>query len=674
MPTLTATPNPVGIFRTSTSADSTTTVHWDTEVARPGFVDVSENGQTPKPLGGGARSGDVTLPVTLGSSYRLSLKMDPLGGGGQKIEVATTTVATYDIRQQLAAGFSQAFVPQLGMPSVLPQLITNLIVQPGVDTVRISFRTNLPTIPTTELRDENGNWVDGRMPLFGGPRTLHEVEFGFDKALALDKKHSFKIEAFGPTGDPVSPNKTVCTGEFVTGTRNVDVMFEVIQVLDDSDSGGVGEFSITFGVGDVETGAALGNPQSWIGDLDDDDPPRDLGKIFSLTNAHRSLWLEVIADEDDKGFGFASGLSARGSRPSFEGAGGKFTDDGSIQRADLTIVVDVGTDPGRFMIPFEMRTGDWPVKFVINGHLGVHAFAGAVISTKMAKSKLPFSRSTFLTSPGKVIGLSADGSGTRAEAVALGSDGAIYHRILAPYVERRRDGGDWARIESPGHGMPAVVASDPDALDLVDLDGVGGVIHCQFDPANPKRVKWRNLKGKFVSVIPVADSARRKGVNGGLTLFGIAEDGGLHVHNARSEGPDWDRVGDELVRTAAAIDSTPGALIAVSTDGALVHVARRNGRWRLQAIGGKVPNGASVRSLMVATLHGGDVKGSTRVRQDLFIGMMDDARQVRMLRWSDYPEGAPESRWQELGTLQDLLFAEDWPKRGRKPARKEKQG
>ena len=659
MPTIIASPNPVGIY--SVNVPTFTIVSWDTETPSNGFVEYSENGGDPSPLGSAAPSGSVPLQVKLGSTYRLSLKTKTVSGG--LVEVASAMVATFDLRQQMAAGFSQAFVPQLGMPAMLPQMISGLVVRPGIDMVQISFRTTLPTIPTTELRDEAGNWVDGKLPLFGGLRTRHNVEFGFEEALALNHKHSFRIEAFGPTGDPASPNKAVITGEFMTGRRHADVMWEVLDVRNDSDSGGAGELDFLFRVGDVATGAALGPPSFWEGDIVDRNPPVDLGIVMPLTDAHRELWLEVIGDENDQEpYG---GIAAIGAGPNFTGPGAEYFDDGDIQRVSLTIVVSIDTDPGRWMIPFELNSPEWPLAFKVTGHLAVRSHVGSVIAPKMTKSKPPPKRDAMLTRPGDMFGLATDVSGT-ADLVALGADGSVYHRRRNREGGGRSDRGEWSRIELPGVGKPVVVASGPDKIDLVDLDPRGGVLHCEFDPAKPKRPKWRKLGGNFRQVVPVAESAKRKGMASSLALFGIAQDGSLHVHEARGQGREWTAIGDQPVRAVAPVSGAAAALLAVGGDGALLHFGRRNGRWRPQAIAGKAP-GAATQLLTASVVERVDPKDGNTRRRDLVIGALDSDRQAQMLLWPDYPNGTPEPRWQQLGDLQELMLSPaEAPKRGRK--------
>ena len=174
---------------------------------------------------------------------------------------------------------------------------------------------------------------------------------------------------------------------------------------------------------------------------------------------------------------------------------------------DLTIVVDVDTDPGRSTIPFELRTGDWPFDFVVTGHLGVHAIEGSFISTKIGNLGPPSSSSAFLTEPGSIAGLAIGGVGERTEQVALGGDGIFYHRSLRRERTKTGGGSEWTRVELPGRGTPAVAAVSS-ALDLIDLDERGGVLHSRYDPLKAKATKWRRL-GAEISPTSFRRSCRR---------------------------------------------------------------------------------------------------------------------------------------------------------------------
>jgi hypothetical protein len=658
MASISASPNPVGVY--SAGGRGSTTITYD---LRPelqlggGTLHVSD----------GVMQEDIVLnlpfgaidyaKIEYGKTYTFTLRSG-------SSDLASTMVTTFDLRQQLAAGFSQAYVPQLR-----PQMITNLVVKPGIDTVRISFRTTLPTIPLTEIRDHNGTYVDGRMPLFGGRRTRHEVMFGLETPLALNEKHSFKIEAFGSTKNPSSPNKAVVTGEFITGTRNVDVMYEMLDVHDDGDSTGAGEFTFAFAVGDVETGAPLGNPGFLSRDISDKDPPIDLGITLPLTDVHRQIWLEVIAHEDDGDFW--RGLHAVGIRPErFDGAGGKYSDDGQLEIVDLTIVMDVDTDPGRWMIPFELRTGDWPVDFVVAGHLGVEAIEGSVISTKIGKLGPPSQSSTFLTEPGSIARLAVGGVGERTEEVALGGDGAFYRRSIKRERSKLGGGSEWTRVELPGRGTPAVAAVG-DAFDLVDLDERGGVLHGRYDPSRPKAPKWRRLGGNFAHVVPAVTPGKGKGAEAGLVLFGLADDGDLFVRDVSDEGRDWTRLGDGPVG-AVTVVTVPGVgavLFAMGEDRLLRCFMKKGGRWRAQAVEKPARGDRPPQSLTAVVIETAGEQGSKGMRREVVIGALSDDQRVQTLRWPDFPSDPPATGWEDAGTVQGLLVAPKTraaPRRGTK--------
>jgi hypothetical protein len=656
----------------SANVPSTTTVSWDTERLFEGFVAVSENGGDEYPLPGqlaaGQRSGSLPLEVKLGITYRLSLKRGGLAG----VEVASAFVTTFDLRMQLAEGFSTSYLPHLR-----PQLITHLVVKPGIDTVSISFRTTRPSIPTTEIRDASGAYVDGRLPLLGGLRTRHVAVFGLERPLALNQKHSFKIEAFGRTGNKSSPNKAVVTGEFVTGVRNVDVMFETLDMHDDGDPDprGAGEFMIGFGAGDAETGVLLGKPCWWPdhgrGNISDEDPPLALDEKINIPGSPRQLWLQVIADESDRTMApWEMGGIISGMRPTFDRVGSEYRGGESGQRASVTVIADVDTDPGRWMIPFELRTGDYPIDYVVNGHLGVHAIVGEYVAPKVTKSAgLPRS-SGYLTDPGSVVSLAVEGVEGSGALVALGSDDIFYYRPVTPDLSSREEGAGWGRLELPGAGAPAVLLAQSGRLDVVDLDERGGVLHCPVDLGRSKAGKWRKLGGAFRHVLPAAEPGKSRGAAPGLLLFGIDNDGAVHVRDAGSDGRDWDRLGDKPLRAVApaSLAGIGTVLFTIDAEGILTYFASRNGRWRMQTVDARVPGDSPVQLLTVIEMSQASSGRRKPASRDLVVGVMREDRQVFILRWTDYPAAAPEPRWQELGTLQDLLVAEEAgpPRRRRK--------
>jgi hypothetical protein len=93
----------------------------------------------------------------------------------------------------------------------------------------------------------------------------------------------------------------------------------------------------------------------------------------------------------------------------------------------------------------------------------------------------------------------------------------------------------------------------------------------------------------------------------------------------------------------------------VGYDGTLVHYSKRNGRWRVEALGERVPGEIPTQLLTAVVIGQVDGKDSKSMRRDLIIGAMSEDHCVRILCWSAYPNGAPERRWKELGPVQELL-------------------
>jgi hypothetical protein len=294
---------------------------------------------------------------------------------------------------------------------------------------------------------------------------------------------------------------------------------------------------------------------------------------------------------------------------------------------------------------FEMRTGEFSVDYSIRGRLVAELTAGATITPKTTKAGGPLRPIGTVADAGTIMHIAALGDSGRAEAFAVGADGALHHRSLTP--ESPRHDGDWRRIELPGSGSGDVaVAAGTDSLDLVFRGDDGGVHHQRVDRRRPKVGKWRRLGGDFQAVVPAA------GKDGSAVLFGIARDGLLYVSDA---GGNWDRLGDETVSAIAplASDRSGPALLAAMSNGGVTHFARAGARWKSRPLA-PLPAKSGAQLLSTATTSSVDAKGKARPG-DLIIAAMDEAHRVRALRWPDYPAGEPEGRWDDLGPVQDLL-------------------
>lgn len=576
----------------------------------------------------------------------------------ENVELAYTTVSTVDLRVQLAEGFSSSYLPQLR-----PQVITHLRVKPGIDTVAISFRTTRPTIPVVELRESNGAFLEGRLPLLGGLQTRHTCVFGLDKPLAPNTKLNFRIEAFGPTLDPASPNKAVVTGEFMTGARIAEVFFESLDVLAYSDPGD-GEFMFVFGVGNAETGSLLDTtfwPDLGTTDIGEDDSAVPLNQRTSLLPSPVRLWLQVMGTESDYAMPWDSRSIGSGLPLQFKGVGRKYEESGIAQRSTVTVIVDIGEEPGRRMIPFDMDTEDSPTHFTVSGHIAVHAFEGELISTKMIKSAKRPRRLAYLDEPGSIAHLGgADGGAV--QTVALGSDGAM-HCLRSRASDAKTDDGMWDRFELSGRGTPVTIARDSGTLEILDLDRGGSVLYARVGK-RAEETKWTDLGGEFRHLVCLHTAGETADASDRVWVFGIAQDGSLSVRDLAAKRKAWTRLGKRNFRLVAPANIGRGALFAVVDNSEVVVFVKGQEDWAELASGVSVP--ANTR-----LVHAGETSGLGGKRQSdisAYLAALGEGQEVSIFSWPNFPDGAPKREWRKLGTLQELLF-DDQRKRPSRPRR-----
>src|SRR5215210_6781906 len=254
-PTITANPNPVAfVGYYFTGATKNTTITWDAGGNTKGRVFVSVNGG----------------PETLFDG-------NPQGGNGQGAKVATVQLGQtleFRLRQANAANTLLASVKvttereTLGLPDAAIealkrtdlQHIYDLKVSPGIDAVTITFRTRQPTNPlvmitNTQTGDLDGLWAREEK------KQDHSVVFeGGSEWLAQNTLFNYRIIAGAMPGS-LGPSKVEATGTFRTGLRTATVFFDQIFVQLDGDGDTPGEFTFSFGVGDVNTHGLLGEPQ-----------------------------------------------------------------------------------------------------------------------------------------------------------------------------------------------------------------------------------------------------------------------------------------------------------------------------------------------------------------------------------------------------------------------------
>ena len=187
---ITANPTAVGFW--SPNDKGTTTVTWTSIYLAKVFRLVDGGSQTQFDDGpsGGATGSHTKQDATLelGHTYCYELRRT-----SNNTLLDRVCVNTYDVQSTLAEQVVQHI--GFGAPSP-PQQIINLTVTPGIDLVRISFRTTQPTIPVVTAK------MPTAPPIFctalgGGLRTKHDFIFGEDTPLRQNVQHTLAIVAAG---------------------------------------------------------------------------------------------------------------------------------------------------------------------------------------------------------------------------------------------------------------------------------------------------------------------------------------------------------------------------------------------------------------------------------------------------------------------------------------------
>src|SRR5436190_11596739 len=232
-----ANPNPVGFWSASDTRKAT--ISWDTDGAGHGYVNLAVDGGAEQPCDVNANAGkhskDFSTPaLKLGHVYKFTLYRE-----SNNKALATVSVTTEDLEQRLLDQTSKWATGEWAMRPPA-QAIVDLSVAAGVDTVRVSFRTIQPTIPTVTVTTDDGTQVAAWLPLIGGLQTQHEITLGQNVPLDQETQYHLRISAFGTTFLRKHVDRVV-SRTFTTGSRKVTLFFDQINVRKDGDPGGAGE-------------------------------------------------------------------------------------------------------------------------------------------------------------------------------------------------------------------------------------------------------------------------------------------------------------------------------------------------------------------------------------------------------------------------------------------------
>ncbi len=656
---ITANPNPVLISVWSFTQKKTTTITWDTDSAAFGRVYRSIDGakeeffdgtpESPPPVSPAMnkRNGSKFQDIELGKTYDFRLK---------RVDPQNTVLASVRIRGEENLGMTSGLLKIVKGRIPASQHIFGLKVFPGIDSVRIRFRTHQATPGFLEIKNEDTQATVAVALLAGN--LVHDVLIahgvGFTpEPLDQDTNHSFRIVATALPGSLIPGDKTV-TGLFRTGARSAQVFFDRILVHDDGDPGfllGDGDFFFSFGAGDVETWEDLGNFENYgyvnIGSGEF----RDVNRVVTIPRAPVRLWAQMVANEDDSLLG-SFGTAARGTSFASPGSscGGHEGIYGESVMATVTQHFDFSelTD-GIEERPLTMSNDSCPIHFTLLGRLRVETHPGVLLQPFINKSgpapRSPVPRVATLLNAGDRVIVGA-GSGI-AHAVRLAPGGAAYvttssRKPAAPGDRLTRIGGEVA-------GPLTVVSSSADRVSLFALDRDGAVAHKSLLPDVPPNDEWETLGGAFVGPIAAA-----VGLDGRIEIFGLASDGGVFHRTLGAAGcgqaaRDWQFIGDGVGGSLTAFSSPRGgvSVVASGRKGEVLHKLRCDDEWR--------PAGREWQSLGAAPA--GPLSGELVEDDIVVLAVLSENETIQVLPWRNYPDTPPGDGWQCVGTINSLLDA-----------------
>jgi hypothetical protein len=622
----------------------TTRITWSTGDNTRGKVFVSvigKPGETQVDGGStGATNGSKDQEINLGETriFRLRQAIPP------RAELASVTVTTVRSAGPPFLAEAEARLARSG----LFQDIFALKVSPGLDYVDFSFRTSQPTVPIITLTTgaptaPPGTLVTSAFPLFKGDQVLHEVRVGNPPSFRLDQDtvYFFKIVAAARRNLPPAE----ITGQFITGTQHVDVIFEKITVTRDGDPGGRGELTFTFGAGDADTKEELGLP--WPPDVEDDLGDGEVAyvnRVIRIPHAPRRLWVGVVGEDDDSYY--LGPHCTLGRRPSPYGPWTGHAEQEACEQSWVWREFDTFDNgelkTGQRNIDFSpaLQTGFFGVAFVVEGRLRINALAGATLKMRMP-GWMPGAVG-FALDPGRLVTVAA--AAGRADMVSLGPDGAVYHKTQSA-DEFPTSRTQWTCLGGQFTGPLTAVASGPDSVSLFVLGHGGEVFYKSHRDGDQPDAEWEKLGGKFAG--PVGAVA---GPKGQIELFAVATDGTVFYRTVKKDGRasgNWENLGGKVSGLLAPVYTprTGLSLFALGLDGMILHKSRSGKEWR--------PGAAKWDSL------GGEFRGwiTATYSNDgtMLLVVFAEDRTVHVQRWEHYPEEPPSKRWEKMGTIDSIL-------------------
>lgn len=656
---LVASTNPVGVWK---QADvGKTTIRWNTGspsilgrvyLSSSGSGGIVSNQLFDGDVATGSPGGSRELSVRYGNIYVLSLRST---SGNQELASLTVSVEDIDLKLKIQ---SVTWAAEL-MGRNPSQLIFNLIVDAGIDSVRFQFNTLQPTIPLVQVLQGTAI-LESWFPLNAYPSggTTHAGTLGLMRALPQEENLTLRIVANGKNFLG-RPHPATFATTFTTGSRRATINFDRIRVYADGDTGladGAGDFLWTFGAGDADTEEPMGEPWPRLEqDISADDPPVAINERITVTKAPRRLWIQVVGTDDDSAPWPWGHLNTLGTRPGFSREGSGFATAPGGDQAWVTGVFDLRKITARLSDQFILETDLLkPVAFRVSGTITVETSPGSA-PVFLRPGRVQPSTHVLLTK-GESKGLAPGNAGSkdnnaRAGWFTLGRDmdGTIYLQdptIVATFGRAAA----WVQLAPEIEGEVIGVASGKEQIHLFAIDPQGKPFYFPITEqrSSIQSTQWTPLgesPGKGLTGTPASIALGDKIVVLARDSAGSLFERILAI-NSKPEGS-WRPIGENLREgiQVLPLDESRYAVFALNTQGNVTYMVCQGSKEGLhdwQTIAGQQ-----------GTRLGVAAQGSS-----VTVALIDDredGEHLSLLTWRNFPTGRAGS-WRNKGLLQNWFM------------------
>ena len=493
------------------------------------------------------RSGtNKVLDVHLGSEYVFELR----AAGSEKL-VVQYVVKTKEQDVLRLSDATHVHIPE-------KQAVYQLQIEPGIESVRVRFRTRQSCAPILEVRHTlDNNLVIGRL----GPNGIvHD----FDLPLSLDptsQNTTFELKIHvTSTKDAVQPAEI--RRLFRTGTRQAQVTFQHVVVRDDGDPGfvlGDGDFFFKIGAGELGVSKEFPTTEAEsqraidIGSGQD----RSFGSfdlVIATDRAPEGIWVQARVTEYDS-YNLPPGVDDPTSFAD-EGVRQYSFGDGDGDAIVMTKWFDLTSIDGE--IPFTLDTGPRVFDLTIHGRISVQTQDGALLASQIVKPELPIQavdHVTYVDRGGRAL----VGSDTWLQRSL---DGELHRVHRAENALHAR----WSRL-AKATTAPITVVQGEHGPRIFSLDDKGRALTLDSDS-----VDWRPIGGAFVGRLLAVSGLR------GPILVGLDQHGAVHQSDGDGE---WRRVAEGVTGDLSVFASGDGiALVARGRGDEVMYRSDKDEAWQ----------------------------------------------------------------------------------------------